>query len=107
VNYAGNVPVGVPQVVSNIWATWGFAPGWSVNGGVQIVGETFVDNANTITRPAYNVVNAGLSWKPNAAMTLTLRGYNLFDAIYATSGGATQWLLGPPRTAELALNVKF
>ena len=31
VNYAGNVPANVPQVVSNIWATWAFAPGWSAN----------------------------------------------------------------------------
>ena len=36
VNYAGNVPVNVPQNVSNIWATWAFAPNWSANAGVQI-----------------------------------------------------------------------
>ena len=59
VNFAGNVPVNVPQNVSNIWLTWAFAPDWSVNGGVQIVGKTFADNANTLTRPAYTVVNAG------------------------------------------------
>ena len=52
VNYAGNVPVNVPQQVSNIWLTWAFAPNWSVNGGVQIVGKTFADNANTLAQPA-------------------------------------------------------
>ena len=107
VNYAGNVPVNVPQQVSNIWLTWAFAPNWSVNGGVQIVGKTFADNANTLAHPAYNVVNTGVQWKPDANTTLSLRVYNLFDKIYATSGGTTQWLLGMPRTAELALNVKF
>ena len=107
VNFAGNVPVNVPQQVSNIWLTWAFAPNWSVNGGVQIVGKTFADNANTLAHPAYNVVNTGVQWKPDANTTLSLRVYNLFDKIYATSGGTTQWILGMPRTAELALNVRF
>ena len=106
-NYAGNVPANVPQVVSNIWATWAFAPGWSANAGVQLVGDTWADNANTLVRPAYNVVNAGLMWKPDAQQTFALRVYNLFDTVYATSGNTTQWLLGMPRTAELSYNVKF
>lgn len=107
VNFAGNVPVNVPQNVSNIWLTWAFASNWSVNGGVQIVGKTFADNANTLTRPSYSVVNGGLQWKPDAKTTLALRVYNLFDTIYATGGPTTQWLLGMPRTAELSLHVKF
>ena len=107
VNFAGNVPVNVPQQVSNLWLTWAFAPNWSAYGGVQIVGKTFADNANTLAHPAYTVVNSGVQWKPDANKTLSLRVYNLFDTIYATSGGTTQWLLGMPRTAELALNVKF
>ncbi|WP_420132790.1 TonB-dependent receptor [Rhodopseudomonas sp.] len=107
VNYAGNVPANVPQVVSNIWATWAFAPGWSANAGVQLVGDTWADNANTLVRPAYNVVNAGLMWKPDAQQTFALRVYNLFDTVYTTSGNTSQWLLGMPRTAELSYNVKF
>lgn len=107
VNYAGNVPVNVPQNVSNIWVTWGFAENWSANAGVQIVGETYVDNANTMKRSAYNIVNAGVQWKPDVNTTVALRVYNLLDEVYATSGGTTQWLFGMPRTAQLAVNVKF
>ena len=107
VNFAGNIPVNVPQNVSNIWLTFAFAPDWSVNGGVQMVGNTFADNANTLTRPSYTLVNAGLQWRPDAKTTMALRVYNLFDTIYATGGPTTQWLLGMPRTAELSLNVKF
>lgn len=107
VNYAGNVPANVPQVVSNIWATWAFAPGWTANAGVQLVGDTWADNANTLVRPAYNIVNAGLMWKPDAQQTFALRVYNLFDAVYATSGNTSQWVLGMSRTAELSYNVKF
>ena len=101
------MPNNVPQQISNIWLTWAFAPAWSVNGGVQIVGETWADNANTVRRPAYSVVNTGLQWKPYANTTMALRVYNLFDTVYATSGGTTQWLLGRPRTTQLVLNVRF
>ncbi|WP_430641808.1 TonB-dependent receptor [Bradyrhizobium macuxiense] len=108
VSYDGNVPVNVPQQVSNIWLTWGFAPNWSAYGGVQIVGQMYSDLANTQVRPGYNLVNGGVSWKPDDRTTVALRVYNLFDKVYAvTSNGTGQWLLGMPRTAELSLNVKF
>ncbi|HEY8337781.1 MAG TPA: TonB-dependent siderophore receptor [Tardiphaga sp.] len=108
VNYAGNVPVNVPQNISNIWATWAFAPNWSANAGVQLVGKTFADSANTLEMPSYTLVNAGLQWKPDVNTTVSLRVYNLFDKIYATSSYSdNQWLLGMPRTAQLAVNVKF
>jgi iron complex outermembrane receptor protein len=108
VSYAGNVPLNVPQQVSNVWLTWDFASNWSVYGGVQIVGRTFSDNANTQLRPAYTVVNGGLRWKPDERTTVALRVYNLFDKVYATSAPyAGQWLLGMPRTAELSVNVRF
>ena len=107
VNYAGNVPVNVPQNVSNIWATWAFAANWSANAGVQIVGKRYADNTNTLEMPAYTIVNAGVQWKPDLNTTVSFRVYNLFDTVYATSGNTTQWLLGMPRTAQLAVNVKF
>jgi iron complex outermembrane receptor protein len=107
VNFAGNVPINVPQQVSNIWLTWAFAPQWSTDAGVQIVGKEWSDNANTQARSAYTVVNAGVQWKPDANTTLSLRVYNLFDTVYATSGTTAQWLLGMPRTAMISLNEKF
>jgi len=107
VNFAGNVPNNVPRQVSNIWLTWKFAPDWLVTGGVQIVGDTWADNADTVKRPSYSVVNMGLQWKPYENTTLSVRVYNLFDTVYATSGGTNQWLLGRPRTGEIALNVRF
>jgi iron complex outermembrane recepter protein len=108
VSYAGNIPMNVPEQVSNVWVTWDFASDWSVYSGVQIVGRTFSDNANTLLRPAYAVVNGGIRWKPDARTTVAFRLYNLFDTVYATSAPyAGQWLLGMPRTAEVSLNAKF
>lgn len=108
VSYDGNLPVNVPQQVSNIWLTWDFAPNWSVYGGVQFVGQMYSDLANTQLRPGYNVVNGGIRWKPDDRTTVAFRVYNLFDKVYAvTSNGTGQWLLGMPRTAELSVNLKF
>ncbi|MBR0874199.1 TonB-dependent siderophore receptor [Bradyrhizobium tropiciagri] len=108
VDFAGNVPVNVPQQVSNVWLTWDFAPNWSAYGGVQMVGAMYSDLANTQLRPGYNVVNGGVRWKPDERTTVAFRVYNLFDKVYAvTSNGTGQWLLGMPRTAELSVNVKF
>lgn len=108
VNYAGNVPTNVPQQVGNVWVTWTFAPDWSAHAGVQMVGSMYSDNANTLQRPSYALVNAGLRWTPDARTTVALRVYNLFDKAYAESSPYTnQWLLGRPRTAELSVNVKF
>jgi iron complex outermembrane receptor protein len=107
VNFAGNVPAGASQNVSNVWATWAFASNWSANAGIQIVGKAYADAANTLARPAYNVINAGVQWKPDVNTTVSMRVYNLFDEIYATGGGTNQWMLGMPRTAQMAVNVKF
>jgi iron complex outermembrane receptor protein len=108
VSYAGNVPINVPEQVSNIWLTWDFATDWSAYGGVQIVGRSFADNANTQVLPAYTVVNGGVRWKPDQRTTFALRIYNLFNTVYATSAPYPgQWMLGMPRTAELSMNVKF
>jgi iron complex outermembrane recepter protein len=108
VSYAGNIPMNVPEQVSNVWVTWDFAPNWSVYSGVQMVGRTFSDNSNTLLRPGYAVVNGGIRWKPDARTTVAFRVYNLFDTVYATSAPyAGQWLLGMPRTAEVSINVKF
>ncbi|MGO4714163.1 TonB-dependent siderophore receptor [Bradyrhizobium sp. 2TAF24] len=108
VNYAGNVPFNVPQQVGNAWVTWNFAPNWSANAGVQVVGSMYTDAGNTLQRPSYALVNAGLRWQPDAQTTVALRVYNLFDKVYAVSAPYSgQWLLGMPRTAELSVNVKF
>ena len=75
---------------------------------MQIVGRTFADNANTLEMPSYALVNASLQWKPDVNTTVSLRVWNLFDKIYATSSYTdNQWMLGMPRTAQLAVNVKF
>jgi iron complex outermembrane receptor protein len=41
-------------------------------------------------------------------VAVDLRGYNLFDKAYAvTSYGDEQWILGRPRSIDVALRVAF
>lgn len=107
VSYAGNVPTGVPQRTGNAWLGWAFLPGWEARAGVQYVGKTYADSANTSVRPAYTVVNAGLDYRPAENMKLSLRAFNLFDEVYAVAGGTSSWVLGRPRSAELSFSMSF
>lgn len=107
VSYAGNVPTGVPERTANAWASWAFLPGWEARAGVQYVGKTYADAANTSVRPSYTVVNAGLDYRPTDNSKLSLRAFNLFDEVYAVAGGTTSWVLGRPRSAELAFSMTF
>ena len=106
-DYSGNRPANIPRRVANIWGSWGFAEGWSARLGTHYVAEAFTSDNNKTTRPSYTVVNAGLQWRPRDNMTVDLNIYNLTDEVYATSGGADQWLLGPPRSAALDVNISF
>lgn len=106
-DFTGKTPPNVPRRTANVWASWTFLEHWTVLAGVQYVGKTWVNDANTMWRPAYTVVNAGLRWKPHEMMQLDFNIYNLFDELYATSGSTTQWRLGAPRTAALTLRMSF
>ncbi len=112
VSYAGRQPIEVPERVGNLWLNWAFAPSWEARIGLQYVGETYSDFGNQARRPDYTLVNAGLDYQVTPASRLSLRAYNLFDEVYAIRGSAvngvgTSWLLGRPRSVEVAYNVTF
>ncbi|MFC0282270.1 TonB-dependent receptor [Camelimonas abortus] len=112
-DFTGATPANTPQQTASLWVTWRFMEHWRLTAGLQYVGRTYANDANTVTRPAYTVVNAGLSWRPAPYARLDLTVENLFDAIYASSGAAhhsaaaSMWRLGPPRAVTLALRMSF
>ncbi|MEN3210900.1 TonB-dependent siderophore receptor [Methylorubrum populi] len=107
VNFAGNQPVNVPERIANLWLSWAFAPRWEARAGVQFVGETFSDFANTVRRPSYEVVNGSLDYRVSDTSRFSVRVYNLLDTIYPVTGSANTWLLGRPRSVEVAYNLTF
>ncbi|MGN7124400.1 TonB-dependent receptor [Methylorubrum thiocyanatum] len=107
VNFAGNQPVNVPERIANLWLSWAFAPRWEARAGVQFVGETFSDFANMVRRPSYEVVNGSVDYRVSDTSRFSVRVYNLLDTIYPVTGSANTWLLGRPRSVEVAYNLTF
>lgn len=108
----GNVPPNVPERAGNLWVTWDALSNLQLRGGLRYVGERFWNNANTNKAPSYTVVDAGVRRRLTDRMAVDVRVNNLFDEFYAHSFGggnsaAPQWMLGSPRTAEVALTANF
>ena len=110
VSRVGNTPPAVPEEMANLWVSWNHSS-WQVQGGVRYVGSRYLNNANTISTPSYTVVDGGVRRRLNDHVGVDLRFYNLFDEFYAHNiyGGAAapQWLVGRPRSAEVALTASF
>ena len=109
VSRKGKVPPGVPEQAANAYVTWNFLSDWQARAGVRYVGKTYADNANSLTLPAYEVVDTGLSWTPTPRFGIDLRLFNALDQTYAAApyNGGTQWILGRPRAVEVTLRSSF
>jgi iron complex outermembrane receptor protein len=107
----GQTPPSVPERSINLWATWTAPRDWQLRGGLRSVGPRYWDTTNTTRIPTYNVIDAGIRKRLPAGVALDLYLYNLTNELYATdfyyNGFAPQWMLGAPRSAEVALTVGF
>lgn len=106
VSRAGNRPTNIPAHVANLYLTWDANAAWSTTLETRYVGDRYADVANTQRFNAYTLWGASVSYKIDPRNTLTLRGRNLGDEIYFTSG-SSQVRIGEPRAFELVLQSKF
>ncbi|MBB3472095.1 TonB-dependent siderophore receptor [Sphingomonas sp. BK345] len=105
---SGNTPPDVPERAGNLWLTWESRRGVRAQAGLRHVGARFVDSTNSARVPAYTVADGGLSFALTPALAADVRVYNLFDTRYVTSTyGAAQWLLGRPRSLDVALRARL
>ena len=111
VSREGNTPPSVPERSASLWLTWTAPRGWQFRGGLRSVGPRYWDNANRFELPAYTIVDAGIRKQVTGKVAIDLHLSNLTDELYATdvyfNAFAPQWMLGPPRSAEVALTVGF
>jgi iron complex outermembrane receptor protein len=111
VSRAGNTPPSVPERAVNLWLTWNAPQAWQFRGGLRSVGRRYWDNANAFSIPAYTVVDAGIRKRLTGRVAVDLYLYNLTNELYATdfyfNAFAPQWMLGAPRSAEMALTLGF
>jgi iron complex outermembrane receptor protein len=105
---AGNRPTNIANVSANAFVSWEFLPGWVADGGVGYVGNRFQDAANTRRLPAYTLTDLVLRHAVAEGISAGVRVRNLFDDIYPRATyGASQWVLGDPRTVEFTINAAF
>lgn len=104
----GNRPTNVATQAANAFLSWEFADGWVADGGVSYVGKRYQDAANTRVVPPYTLTDIGLRWQVVEGASAALRLRNIFNETYARATyGASQWVLGDPRTVEATLHVAF
>lgn len=113
ISRAGNRPTNVPRWVANAFLTWKFMPGWEWYFSGRFVSDRFADTANSIRVPAYTTFDTALNWtvKPDLRLpdvTLTARLRNITDAKWIEwATPAPMYIIGQPRTFEVAVSSKF
>lgn len=107
VSLAGKRPTNTPASVLNLWTSYRITPALEVNAGLRRVGGIYADAANTLSWPAYTLLDLGLSYRIDPRMTVVARLRNATDRVYAASLTSTMAYLGAPRTADITLRVAF
>jgi iron complex outermembrane receptor protein len=80
----------------------------TLTGIVRHNGDFFTSNANTVRVADFTVFDAAVAWRAPVG-TLTLRGRNLADELYADWSGYASGLvfIGEPRSVEISLAKSF
>jgi iron complex outermembrane receptor protein len=107
VSLAGKRPTNTPSSVLNLWTSYRITPALEVNAGLRRVGGIYADAANTLSWPAYTLLDLGLSYRVDARTTVIARLRNATDRVYAASLTSTMAYLGAPRTADVTLRMAF
>ncbi|MFO7304331.1 MAG: TonB-dependent siderophore receptor [Gammaproteobacteria bacterium] len=106
---SGNRPLNVPEQLIDLVVS--YAPRtWPVTftGIVRHNGAFYTSNANDIRVDAFTVVDAAIAWRSPVG-TITVRGRNLTDELYADWSGYAPGLvfLGEPRSVEVSFARSF
>lgn len=105
----GNTPARVPEQTGNLFVSYKVADTpVTLSGGLHYSGRFYTDNANTIRVGSYTTLEAAIGYRLPFG-DLVLRGRNLTDELYAdyTDMSPDQLTIGPRRSVELTLSVKF
>lgn len=106
--YTGNTPPNIPETSGNLALRWDATSRLQARTELRYVGHTYSDDANTFRIPAYATIDAGISYALTRRIAVDLRVYNLLDKDYAiTTYSDQQWILGRPRSVDVALRARF
>jgi len=107
----GLMPTGTPESFGSLWLDYtmqdGPFRGFGVGAGVRFVGESYADEANTLTVPSYTVADAALHYERDN-WRVALNVSNLFDEVYVGScSGPAACFYGDRRKATLSASYKW
>ncbi|MBV1687464.1 TonB-dependent receptor [Novosphingobium sp. G106] len=107
-NYNGKTPAGIAEIAGNLSLRWDPIEKLQARASLRYVGKRYSDDANLFKVPGYAVVDASLSYALIENVAIDVRVYNLFDKAYAvTTYNDEQWILGRPRSFDVALRARF
>jgi iron complex outermembrane receptor protein len=109
--YIGKTPYIVPEVMASLWLdytiAYGAFEGVGFGAGVRYIGETWVDNENTLKVPDVALLDAAIRYEKNdwgVALNVT----NLFDEKYVKAcQGINSCGYGDSRTITLSAHYKW
>ena len=107
VSRQGNTPANVPARTGNLWFTYDILPAWQVGMDARHVASAYANNANTLRVPAYTLYGAFARLTLDQGTSVTARLRNLTDELYARQAYGNMYYQGPPRTFEVALDMRF
>ena len=110
VNQQGNHLTNTPKMAGSLWTTYDLGAGFTVGGGVFLVGQRYVNAANTETLPGYARTDLSLGWGTRAADVLwnvQANVFNVFDIVYYEATHPNFTVPGTPRTGQLTLSAAF
>ena len=102
---------GMPENILSFTGTYDFGNGWTVNGSVIDVEETFSGFSNSIELPSYTLVNMGFSYAATD-WVFSVNGKNLTDETYFRANfpnlfGSTIVLPELPRSYTARIQYNF
>jgi len=108
----GKSPQAVPEKLARLFAEYSlpWVEGLSLNGGVSYTGEEWVNDANTLSIPAFVTADAGIRYTRSVLgqeLTARVGVSNLTGENYWTTKGGGMLYLGSPRTVASSLAVRI
>ena len=108
-----------PKITANLWTSYDINEKWTLGGGFQYVGSSYIgrpDDAHRVIPngkfgklPGYFLVNVMAAYNLNDNVTLRFNVDNLFNEKYMTTmnWNGTWGYLGAPRTYRFGTSFKF
>jgi catecholate siderophore receptor len=98
-----------PRFSGSVWTTYRLPRGISVGGGIRHTDAVFVNAANTLEVPGYQLIDGLVEYALNAHLSLRVNVYNLTNEVYIrnVSNNGGRYNPGNPRSAMLTSQVRF